>query len=113
MRILSRQLKLSGSTLAFIAATAVVPALAQSARPGEAPVESVTVTGTSIRGVAPVGANVITVGPLEMQKQGGQTLDDILKQVPSGRSVRASITALISLPTSTSWEAALPARPWW
>ena len=83
MRILSRQLKLSGSTLAFIAATAVVPALAQSARPGEAPVESVTVTGTSIRGVAPVGANVITVGPLEMQKQGGQTLDEILKQVPS------------------------------
>lgn len=79
---LSRQLKLGGSTLALAAITAVVPAMAQPAPPAAA-VEEVTVTGTSIRGVAPVGANVITVGPQEIQKQGGATLDEVLKQVPS------------------------------
>lgn len=83
MNSLSRQLKLSGSTLAFIAVTAFAQAQAQGVRSSEAPVESVTVTGTSIRGVAPIGANVITVGPVDIQKQGGQTLDEILKQVPS------------------------------
>ena len=46
-------------------------------------VEEVVVTGTSIRGAAPIGSNVITVGPQEIQRQGGQTLDEILKSVPA------------------------------
>src|SRR5688572_26400509 len=78
---LSRKLKLGGSTFALIAMTGLIPAMAQ-AQPAPA-VESVTVTGTSIRGVVPVGANVITVCPEQIQKQGGQTLDEILKQVPA------------------------------
>ncbi|HYS45177.1 MAG TPA: TonB-dependent receptor plug domain-containing protein, partial [Rhizomicrobium sp.] len=79
---LSRQLKLGGSTLALVAAaiSGMVPAMAQPVAPA---VEEVTVTGTSIRGVAPVGANVITVGPQDIQRQGGQTLDEVLKQVPA------------------------------
>src|SRR5258706_4445469 len=77
---LSRRLKLGGSTLALVAVTTMVPAMAQPAAPG---VEEVTVTGTSIRGVAPVGANVITVGPQDIQRQGGQTLDEVLKQIPA------------------------------
>ncbi|MBA2589116.1 MAG: TonB-dependent receptor [Alphaproteobacteria bacterium] len=86
MNNLARQLKLGGSTLALVAITTIAPAMAQAAKsntPGAGGVEEVTVTGTSIRGVAPVGANVITVGPQEIQKQGGATLDEILKQVPS------------------------------
>ncbi|HEU4550194.1 MAG TPA: TonB-dependent receptor [Rhizomicrobium sp.] len=81
MTTLSQQLKLGGSTLALVAAT-LVPALAQPAD-APAPVEEVTVTGTSIRGVAPVGANLVTVDQNSIQKQGGQTLDEVLKQVPA------------------------------
>jgi iron complex outermembrane receptor protein len=82
MNTLSQQLKLGGSTLALVAIAALSPALAQPAGAPEA-VEEVTVTGTSIRGVAPVGANLVTVGQNEIQKQGGQTLDEVLKQVPA------------------------------
>ena len=90
MNDLSRQLKLGGSLLAFLAVGAVTPALAQVApraagAAGQAglAVEEVTVTGTSIRGVAPVGANLVTVGQQDIQKQGGATLDEVLKQVPA------------------------------
>jgi len=86
MNNLSRQLKLGGSSLALLAATFAAPALAQvPSRPaqGEMGVEEVTVTGTSIRGVVPVGANLVTVGQQDIQKQGGQTLDEVLKQVPA------------------------------
>src|SRR5471030_1522575 len=55
-------------------------ALAQSAAP---PVEEVTVTGTSIRGVQPVGANLISVGRDDIDKTAAQTVQQILKQVPA------------------------------
>jgi iron complex outermembrane receptor protein len=48
-----------------------------------APVEEVTVTGTSIRGVQPVGVNLISVGRLEIDNTAAQTVQDILKQVPA------------------------------
>lgn len=80
MMDLSRRLKLGGSLLAMVAIGGMVPALAQPAAPS---VEEVTVTGTSIRGVAPVGANLVTVGQQDIQKQGGATLDEVLKQVPA------------------------------
>src|SRR5690349_7869485 len=78
---LSRKLKLGGSTFALVAIAGLVPAMAQAQ--STTAVEEVTVTGTSIRGVAPIGASVITVGPQEIQKHGGQTLDEILKSVPA------------------------------
>src|SRR5690348_6581589 len=81
MNNLTRQLKLGGSSFALIVAT-LSPSLAQAPVQG-APVEEVTVTGTSIRGVVPVGANLVTVGQQDIQKQGGQTLDEVLKQVPA------------------------------
>lgn len=81
MMDLSRKLKLGGSTFALVAISGLAPAMAQAQ---SAPaVEEVTVTGTSIRGVAPIGASVITVGPQEIQKHGGQTLNEILKSVPA------------------------------
>ncbi|MCX7282221.1 MAG: TonB-dependent receptor plug domain-containing protein, partial [Alphaproteobacteria bacterium] len=82
MNTLSRQLKLGGSSFALLAIASIAPTVAQVPA-SDTSVERVTVTGTSIRGVAPVGANVITVGPQDIQKQGGQTLDEILKQVPA------------------------------
>jgi len=88
---LSRTLKLGGSTLALAVMASLAPARAQVPAQAPAPsqaqagegVESVTVTGTSIRGVAPVGSNVVTVGPQDIEKQGGQTIDEVLKSVPA------------------------------
>jgi iron complex outermembrane receptor protein len=48
-----------------------------------APLEEVVVTGTSIRGAAPVGANLITVGRDEIESSGAQTLQQVLKSVPA------------------------------
>ncbi|HEX3753776.1 MAG TPA: TonB-dependent receptor [Rhizomicrobium sp.] len=46
-------------------------------------VEQVVVTGTSIRGIAPVGSNLITVGPAEIESMGAADVQDILVNIPS------------------------------
>jgi iron complex outermembrane receptor protein len=43
----------------------------------------VVVTGTSIRGVAPVGSNLITVDRTEIDKTGAQTIQQILRDIPA------------------------------
>ena len=78
---LSQRLKLGGSTFAMVAIAAILPALGQQA-PAE-PVEAVTVTGTSIRGVATVGSSIINVGPADIKATGAQTIADVLVNVPS------------------------------
>ncbi|WP_116091801.1 TonB-dependent receptor domain-containing protein [Sphingomonas crusticola] len=45
--------------------------------------DEIVVTGTSIRGVQPVGANLISVGPKEIAATGAQTLTQILATVPA------------------------------
>jgi iron complex outermembrane receptor protein len=45
--------------------------------------EEIVVTGTSIRGVAPVGANLITVDRAAIESSGAQTLQEIMKSVPA------------------------------
>lgn len=45
--------------------------------------QDIIVTGTSIHGVAPVGANLISVGPDEIKATGAQTLTQILATVPA------------------------------
>jgi len=53
---------LAASVIALSASSAwVLPAQAQAANQATEPAETVTVTGTSIRGTAPVGASVTTV----------------------------------------------------
>src|SRR5579884_3785251 len=65
------------------------PAVAtQTAEPGaaaqtNAPNEAIIVTGTSIRGVAPVGSNLISVGRQAIDQTGVQTVQQILKTVPA------------------------------
>jgi iron complex outermembrane receptor protein len=76
-------LKLSGSAIA-LAAAAIAPALAQTPPADNSiPTEQVVVTGTSIRGVAPVGSNLISVGPAEIAASGAQTISQILENVPA------------------------------
>jgi iron complex outermembrane recepter protein len=45
--------------------------------------EEVVVTGSSIKGVAPVGSNLVTVGRKQIEETGAQTVQQILKTVPS------------------------------
>ena len=45
--------------------------------------QEVVVTGTSIRGAAPVGANLITVGREQIEASGAQTLQQVLRSVPA------------------------------
>ena len=73
---LSQKLKLGGSALAMMAAFS---AAAQAQEAG--PVETVTVTGTSIRGVAPVGSNVITVDQKAIQATGSVNMEQLLNTV--------------------------------
>ena len=81
MKGLLQRFLFSGSVVALAAAANFVPVSAQ-AQDANA-VESVTVTGTSIRGVAPTGANLISVTPEEIAKTGGQTIQQVLANVPA------------------------------
>ena len=52
-------------------------------RVGSAEVEEIVVTGSSLRGVAPVGSNLVTIGRDDIENTGAQTVQQILKTVPS------------------------------
>ena len=67
------------SNAAVAAETAAPGAAAQT----NAPTNEIIVTGTSIRGVAPVGSNLISVGRQAIEQTGVQTVQQILKTVPS------------------------------
>jgi iron complex outermembrane recepter protein len=58
-------------------------ALAQAAASADDALEEIVVTGSSIKGVAPVGSNLVTVGREEIEDLGAQTVQQILKTVPS------------------------------
>jgi iron complex outermembrane receptor protein len=45
--------------------------------------DEVVVTGTSIRGVAPVGSNLITLGRDQIDQTGAQTIQQILRDIPA------------------------------
>ena len=70
--------------------TAMLASLAGSAsvaqEPPAAPApnfEEIVVTGTSIRGVAPVGSNLITVDRAQIESSGAQTMQQVLRSVPA------------------------------
>lgn len=71
-------------------AAAADPAQAAAPAPGDpqasagaAGVPDIVVTGTSIRGVAPVGSNLISVGRGDIDATNAQTAQQILKTVPA------------------------------
>ena len=74
-------LNLGASTIA-LAAFSAIGASAAYAQPAE-PIETVTVTGTSIRGAAPVGSNLITVGQEAIENVAAATVSEVLTTVPA------------------------------
>jgi iron complex outermembrane receptor protein len=83
----SVKLRLGASFVALFAAATMSAANGQpsdaSATAAADSVEAVTVTGTSFRGVAPVGGNLVSVGRGEIEKTAAQTAQQILKNVPA------------------------------
>lgn len=75
-----RRLLAGASLVAVFAAGA---AHAQAPAADGAQVEEVVVTGSSIRGAAPVGSSIIQVGQADIQKTGSQTIQQVLRSVPS------------------------------
>jgi iron complex outermembrane receptor protein len=69
----------SAVALAAVSTLGISAAYAQ----GSDSIETVTVTGTSIRGVAPVGANLVTVGQEEIETLSPATVNQLLTNVPS------------------------------
>lgn len=69
------------ATLALAAGT-VSAADAPGASAGDE-LQEVVITGTAIRGAAPVGANLITVGREQIEESGAQTVQELLRSVPS------------------------------
>lgn len=89
----------SAAALALAAVTHAGAAMAQAVSSPSAPadsgtVEQVVVTGSSIRGVAPVGSNLVTMNQEEMLKTGSQTVGQMLAKLPQiegmGNSGRAT-----------------------
>jgi len=58
------------------------PALAQETAVEAAAVDQIVVTGTSIRGVAPVGSNLIQLGSQAVVEQGVSTTQELFANVP-------------------------------
>src|SRR6201986_586123 len=75
-------LHLAPSVVALTPSSALfAPAMAQQTAAAE-PVESVTITGTSIRGTAPVGSSVTTVTQADIKATGATSVTGMLSSVP-------------------------------
>jgi iron complex outermembrane receptor protein len=70
---------LCGASLSAIAVAIAGQAMAQDI---QTEAVTVTATGTSIRGIAPVGANLVTVDASTIKATGAITTDEILNQIP-------------------------------
>jgi iron complex outermembrane recepter protein len=102
MRMTSKQLRYGGSVLALLvgcfgAATTAAQAQTGSAAAATTTSEDVVVTGTSFRGVAPVGSNLITVGSEEIKKMTANTVTEMMANMPAiegmGNSGRANASS--------------------
>ncbi|MEO6151593.1 MAG: TonB-dependent receptor [Croceibacterium sp.] len=65
--------------------SATVPADPEGAGPTpvtDTPPETIVVTGSRLRGVAPVGSSVIALGRAEIESSGAVTIDRIIKEIP-------------------------------
>ena len=74
-----KQLLCGASLGALSAAMIAGPALAQDA---QTEVVTSTATGTSIKGIAPVGTNLITVDASTIKATGAVTTEEILSTIP-------------------------------
>jgi iron complex outermembrane receptor protein len=84
-------ISVSAIALAAAAPFSASPAAAQDAsNSADASVETVVVTGTNLRGVAPVGSNLITVGPKDIAATGAMTIEQVMTSVPALTSMGSS-----------------------
>ena len=74
----------SGATVAPTTATdASAPPTNSDAGALSYAAPDIVVTGTNIRGVAPVGSNLISVGRAQIEETSAQTVQQILRQIPA------------------------------
>src|SRR3954469_11151787 len=73
---------LCGASLGALAAVIAGPAMAQQATQPDTEAVTVTATGTSIKGIAPVGSNLITVDASAIKASGAVTTEEIFNQIP-------------------------------
>lgn len=70
-------------SLASVSMLAVsMPASAQDAAKEDAKDKEIVVTGTLVRGIAPAGASVISVGPADVEETGASTTAQLLEKIP-------------------------------
>jgi iron complex outermembrane receptor protein len=102
----------SGAALAVIALAAAAPsARAADVADAGVSVEEIVVTGTNIRGVAPVGSSLISVDRKAIEATGAQTVGQILRTVPAITSSGATPQGLN--PGNSYFSPTIPAtRPW-
>ena len=84
----ARRLGLTASTLPFVVFALSGAAIAQT-KPAPAAEEAaptdaeIVVTGSSLKGVAPVGSNLVTVDRGDIENLGANTVQQVLKSVPA------------------------------
>jgi iron complex outermembrane receptor protein len=81
--------------LAISAAIVSLPGLAQAqdATAGDAAVEEIVVTGTAIRGVAPVGSATVNITRDTITESGLRTPDSLISQLPQGSGIGSTLGA--------------------
>ncbi len=88
MNSTTRRLALTASALPFLIAAFATPVFAQTAaKPAaedEAPADKeIIVTGSSLKGVAPVGSNLVSISRGDIENLGANTVQQVLKSVPA------------------------------
>ena len=78
-----RSLRLSSALFATFGGLATAAAQEPATSTSNEALEEIVVTGSSIRGAAPVGSNLITVGREEIESSGAQTIQQVLRSVPA------------------------------
>src|ERR1700733_6425849 len=73
---------LSAALASFISSVAMAQTAAAPAATADADLQEIVVTGTLIRGTAPVGSSLIAVDQAQLQATGGNTVIDMLRDVP-------------------------------
>ena len=73
------------AAMVLVGSAATLPLLCgiASAADADTSLEEIIVTGSSIKGAAPVGSNLITVGREQLEEIGAQTVQQVLKTVPA------------------------------
>src|SRR5688572_28167410 len=79
----SRAAFISASSLASVGALAQSPPPADNASDAETIEDTIVVTGTSIRGQAPIGSNLVSVGVNDLEKSAATNLSTLVNTIPA------------------------------